>query len=129
MKSEIEIKNPCHENWKAMKPNKHGRFCLTCQETVIDFTNKKPEEISLILLNLNHKTICGRFNTWDIKTNNRVDTMVWKLNMKGFRYLAIMLFSLLLITGCRTRKSTYGKIRTPHKKHKTMGRVITTPTF
>lgn len=31
MKSEIKIKNPCHENWETDQPNKHGRFCLTCQ--------------------------------------------------------------------------------------------------
>lgn len=129
MKPQIEIKNPCQENWDAMKPNNNGRFCLVCQESVIDLTNKKPDEIALILKTNSNKKICGRFNTLDVKSNNCIGNLLWKLNIKGFRYLAIMLFSLLLITGCRTRKATYGKIRTTHKKHKTMVRVITTPTF
>ncbi len=129
MNPQIEIKNPCQEKWDAMKPINGGRYCLICKETVIDFTNKKPDEIAIILKTQSNEKLCGRYNAWDVKTNNPIDNLVWKLNMKGFRYLAIVLFSLLLITGCRTRKSTYGKIRTTHKKHKTMGRVITTPTF
>jgi len=129
MKPNIEIKNPCYENWDKMKPNHDGRFCLSCQKTVIDFTNKKPDEISDILKNHTEKALCGNINVWHVKTNNRLDNVVWKLNMKGFRYLAIVLFSILLITGCRTRKVVRGKISSKPHKHKVMGRVIVTPSF
>ena len=129
MKPYIEIKNPCNENWNNMKPNQDGRFCLSCQKTVIDFTNKSPDEISAILKIHTKEAPCGNINIWDVKTNNRLDDFVWKLNMKGFRYLAIVLFSLLLITGCRTRKVIRGKFRTTSHKHKVMGRMITTPAF
>jgi hypothetical protein len=129
MKSYIEIENPCSENWNNMKPNQHGRFCLSCQKTVIDFTNKSPSEISDILKNHTNEMPCGNVNAWDVKTNNKLDIFLWKLNMKDFRYLAIVLFSLLLVIGCRTKKGLRGKINTKAHKHKVMGRIITTPTF
>jgi hypothetical protein len=112
---QVEIKKPCHENWEAMKPNEKGRFCNSCQTTVIDFTTKTPKEITSILSATSNQHTCGHFNRWDVKTDNKIDKLIWKLNTKGFRYTSLLIMSALILFGCRTRRGrtqgmpTYGQ--------------------
>ena len=77
--AQVEIKKPCHENWEAMIPNEKGRFCNNCQTTVIDFTNKTPEEIISTLSTTSNQHTCGHFNRWDVKTDNKLYNIIWKL--------------------------------------------------
>ncbi len=56
-----QIKNPCFENWDAMKIGLNSRHCDNCKKDVIDFTKKNRKEIiEFFLINYNKKT-CGRF--------------------------------------------------------------------
>jgi len=56
----ISIPQPCHENWHEMTPNERGRFCASCQKTVVDFTDWTDK--MLIDFLLKNKTVtCGRF--------------------------------------------------------------------
>src|SRR5687767_9825028 len=57
----IQIPNPCHESWENMQLNNQGRFCGSCQKTVIDFTGKSDLEIRNILLEQTGKKVCGHF--------------------------------------------------------------------
>ena len=59
----ITIPKPCHEDWNKMTPNEQGSFCGKCCKTVIDFTNKSPEEIKNTLLAEIETKVCGRFTT------------------------------------------------------------------
>ncbi len=59
----ITIPKPCHEDWNKMTPNEQGSFCGKCCKTVVDFTNKSPEEIKNTLLAEKEKKVCGRFTT------------------------------------------------------------------
>ncbi|MBS1627186.1 MAG: hypothetical protein JSR09_11155 [Bacteroidetes bacterium] len=56
----IRIAEPCHENWNNMNEVEKGRFCLSCQKKVIDFSNMTDAEV-LNFLNYNKGRICGRF--------------------------------------------------------------------
>ena len=56
----IRIAEPCHENWDNMNEVEKGRFCLSCQKKVIDFSNMTDAAI-LNFLNNNKGRICGRF--------------------------------------------------------------------
>ena len=56
----LELTNPCHENWDAMTASEQGRYCGSCQKTVVDFTTMTDREIiSYISLYSNGNT-CAR---------------------------------------------------------------------
>jgi len=57
----ITIPEPCNENWDKMTPDASGRFCLVCNKSVIDFTNKLPDEIQHFFKNNKDQEVCGRF--------------------------------------------------------------------
>lgn len=57
---QIQIPTPCHENWDKMNPTGQGRFCLSCQKEVIDFSLMTDKEI-LNYISSASSTMCGRF--------------------------------------------------------------------
>jgi hypothetical protein len=56
----LNIAEPCQENWQQMTPQEQGRFCGSCQKTVVDFTMMGDQEVLNYFLKANHK-VCGRF--------------------------------------------------------------------
>lgn len=59
--AKIVIENPCSQNWDEMKADAIGRFCQSCQKSVIDFTTQSDEEIKSFLKEKQGEQICGRF--------------------------------------------------------------------
>lgn len=59
-KIQISIPEPCQEGWQNMTPVEKGRFCSSCQKTVLDYTNLSDNEI--IKLVSKNDNLCGRFN-------------------------------------------------------------------
>ncbi|MES2382713.1 MAG: hypothetical protein V4538_16810 [Bacteroidota bacterium] len=57
----ISIPEPCHENWGVMTPNEQGRFCQSCQKTVVDFTNWSTADIQNYFAKHYGQKVCGRF--------------------------------------------------------------------
>lgn len=57
----LTIAEPCHENWNAMLPEEKGRFCLSCQKTVVDFTNMNDRQVFDYFKNYQGNT-CGQFS-------------------------------------------------------------------
>ncbi len=57
----ITIPKTCSENWASMKPEENGRFCSSCQKTVIDFSTLTDRELMNVLLRAGRDTSCGRF--------------------------------------------------------------------
>jgi hypothetical protein len=57
---QLNITEPCHENWQNMTPQEQGRFCSSCQKTVVDFTMMSDQEVLNYFLKADHN-VCGRF--------------------------------------------------------------------
>ncbi len=58
---QLTIAEPCHQNWNQMLPEERGKFCLSCQKTVVDFTTMSDREV-LNYFNTTTGNTCGRFN-------------------------------------------------------------------
>ncbi|WP_276878526.1 hypothetical protein [Chryseobacterium joostei] len=61
------IPEPCSENWESMSLQEKGRFCSVCNKCVIDFTQKKSQEIQQIIEERKDEQICGRFYNHQLK--------------------------------------------------------------
>jgi len=59
-KFKIQISNPCHEEWAGMQADTNGKFCSSCQKSVIDFTHFTDAELKR-WFNQNPGNSCGRF--------------------------------------------------------------------
>jgi len=60
-KLQLQIPNPCHENWAEMTSIERGRFCNSCQKKVVDFTNMSDREIAIFFKKPSTGSVCGRF--------------------------------------------------------------------
>ena len=56
----LQIADPCHENWNTMTATEQGRYCQSCQKTVTDFSMMTDKEI-LSHLSKRDADVCGRF--------------------------------------------------------------------
>ncbi len=77
----VQIPKPCHERWADMLPNGQGRFCASCQKTVVDYTALSDHEL-ILLLNKTTGTACGRFRNDQLNRpvfiSNKDKTPVWR---------------------------------------------------
>ncbi|MCD1116089.1 hypothetical protein [Chryseobacterium turcicum] len=108
----IQIPNPCSENWEIMSPQEKGRFCEVCSKCVIDFTQKQPEEIHQIFIENKNTSICGRFYNHQLSDNrkNNID----QIKRSFFKYIPsyfqnnriilTVLSFILFLTGCSKQK-------------------------
>jgi len=104
-----------------MSPNEQGRFCESCNKTVVDFTKMENEEILSYLKERKEKT-CGYFLPYQVEvkrpkhhqfllnwyenTQNGIKTSVFR-NVS----LAFIAFCMTLV-GCNSPKTT-GEIEMP----------------
>lgn len=58
---QINIPNPCSENWDHMLPAERGRFCNACEKVVTDFTGMTDKEIIRFFKQHKQEHICGRY--------------------------------------------------------------------
>lgn len=62
MKKQLQITQPCREDWNDMSPKQQGRHCEACDTVVVDFKGKSREEIADYFENAEGR-VCGRFST------------------------------------------------------------------
>jgi hypothetical protein len=65
---QLSIADPCHENWNSMLPEEKGRFCLSCQKTVVDFTDMTDGQVFDYFKNYKGST-CGQFTADQLNRN------------------------------------------------------------
>jgi hypothetical protein len=64
----ISIAQPCTQAWNDMQSHRQGRFCGSCQKSVIDFSAMSNAEVIGILSSSQH--VCGRFGADQIGALN-----------------------------------------------------------
>lgn len=56
---QINIPQPCHEDWDKMTPQEQGRFCDSCRKCVVDFTGFSDEELYRFFREHEGEQVCG----------------------------------------------------------------------
>ena len=87
-KIQIAIPEPCHKGWQNMSPVDKGRFCASCQKTVLDFSLLSDNEI--IKLVSKEDNLCGRFSTSQLN-RNLIETQR-KSNYFGYLATSVLAF-------------------------------------
>jgi len=101
MENKIRIQNPCNENWSSMSTDKKGRFCNSCNKTVIDFTKMKAPEIQKYFVeNSTNESICGyyKFTQVENENNTKYNNLKNRLNqikVKPIKIVALLSLSFL----------------------------------
>ena len=110
----LYIPEPCSENWESMSPQEKGRFCSVCSKCVIDFTQKKPQEIQQLIEEKGDTQVCGRFYNYQLETYDstpKLKSGFFKYIPPGFQNsrMVLSLFSFLLfLMGCsKPKPETY----------------------
>ena len=67
---DIQIKNPCSENWNNFAKVGNIGFCGKCQHSVIDFTSSTDKEIQEYFIE-NNEEICGRFKPQQLQSYSK----------------------------------------------------------
>jgi hypothetical protein len=76
-----------------MTPDKDGRFCGSCEKTVVDFTKKTNEEIAAYFLA--HGNVCGKYRA------DQVSAPARKPRVKWLAAVLLFIFGAAFITSCR----------------------------
>ena len=93
----INIPEPCSEDWNEMTPNEKGAFCQKCALDVYDFTNKSGNEIREILtLNIGSR-VCGHIESKQLIELNS-DFSAWRLDNKQ-SFQRAWIFTLFVVFG------------------------------
>jgi hypothetical protein len=115
----IQIPKPCHQDWNAMTTNEQGRHCLQCCKTVVDFTNKEPEEIVQYLKEYSGQGVCGRFTSAQINTPivvmEEITFHIFSSSLSYFKKIAALILITfgILVTSANKGFSQTGKTTTP----------------
>lgn len=89
----ISINKPCHENWDGMLPDQKGAFCLSCQKSVVDFSNKTLGQIKdFFNQKKDNVSVCGRFDEAQLKALSFDDFFSDFVNWKLTRKVALIVF-------------------------------------
>ena len=102
----LRIPQPCHEKWADMKPEEKGRFCLSCQKTVVDFSSMTDRQV-LEYFSRYTGSACGRFSNDQL--NRPIAAGVQKPD-KWYKYLVGLFVPAVLIS---SRHETQGVVSKP----------------
>jgi len=115
-KFKIQISNPCHEEWAGMRADSNGKFCSSCQKSVIDFTSFTDTELKR-WFNQNQGGSCGRFKPEQldrlISVKENYTLSRFKPKLIAASLLAFLSFPKL---GNANISSSYPTFQTDYKK-------------
>ncbi len=96
---QLNIAEPCSENWDEMMPNAKGRHCDKCEKTVVDFTGKTDRQIITAIKQAEGR-VCGRMLSTQVGRDIQLDSeMVRATKWKTFGLLLSGLLGTGLMNG------------------------------
>lgn len=105
---QLKLDSPCHENWEAMSPNEQGRFCQSCQKSVIDFSSMTNREVVKTLLSTEGE-ICGRVNQYQLEHPIALSEPTHR---NWLKYAASLIFPAMLLSKS-AKSQSHGLMRVP----------------
>lgn len=93
---QYSIPDPCDKSWNEMTPDANGRFCGSCEKSVVDFTNMSDFSIVNYFEKHKNEKVCGRFTKPQLER-------VYQLNQPAFAPvfdLRAVVLGLALTTFC-----------------------------
>ncbi len=120
----LAIKEPCHEDWDAMKIGMISRHCGVCEKNVMDFTNSTRAEIITYILSNRNESTCGRMRRDQFEFHHEdipVLVEVLKQKPRNHAFLILALVSLSL-TAC-AQEGTTNEPQKPEIEHPIMGKI------
>lgn len=94
---QYSIPEPCHEDWAVMTPAEKGRFCSSCQKTVIDFSGMADAEVVRRLSEATD-TVCGRL----LDSQLERDFILYERNQFPVDLRAVLFGVALSLSACST---------------------------
>lgn len=87
---QLNIENPCHEEWESFTPTSTGGFCASCQKNVIDFSRMAESELVAFFRDRQNSSqgLCGRFREDQLKKKYNVEEWfpTWRLENEQLQY-------------------------------------------
>jgi carboxypeptidase-like protein/type IX secretion system substrate protein len=108
-KLQLQVPVPCQEEWEKMTNAGRGRFCASCQKTVIDFSNMSDREIALFFKRPSTGSVCGRF----LEDQLNRDMEIPRKRIPWVKYFFQFLLPGFLIS---MKATAQGKVKVVEKK-------------
>lgn len=111
----IKIPEPCHEGWDTMTPKDKGRFCASCNKTVVDFTKMDTYQIQDFLIKNKDKRICGHIKQEQLNSINiKVPLALLQQNHNPYKtfFFAILITMGTSLFSCSSKNGKPQKIDT-----------------
>ncbi len=105
----LTIPEPCGEDFNAMTPVKGGKFCGSCEKTIVDFRTMNDYQI-LDFYQQNNGKICGVFN--QVQLNRAMSFPMEAKPTRNWKAVAALAAGLMFGSGlvAQTTAPTLGKI-------------------
>jgi len=91
---QINIPNPCHEDWDLMQKCGDGKFCTQCNNIVYDFSGMNDTQL-LDFLKSNPSTHCGRFHNSQLQREILPQKNKQRSVLNGFNKIAAAFLTML----------------------------------
>lgn len=118
---QLTIPTPCHEDWDKMTPNEKGKFCSSCQKTVVDFTNMSDSQVAAFFKKPSTGSVCGRFMNDQLDRN----IVVPKKRLPWIKYFWHIIIPAFLVSCKSFSGRTVGKVAPINMEHENENRNIT----
>jgi len=103
-KFQLQIPEPCHEDWNKMTPVHKGRFCDSCEKAVVDFTGMSDMQLIAFFKKPSTGSVCGRFYNDQLHR----DIEIPRKRLPWMKYFLQLIIPAFLFT---SKAKAQGKLR------------------